>query len=276
MKTPLITLDGIHTKLETYNLTGSIKDRMVTFIINQAEKRGELKKGQQIIEVTSGNTGIALAAISAQRGYKFTAIMPESMSLQRRQMMQAFGANLILTPAKEDIVGAISKYKELVGSTPSAYLPKQFENPDNIMAHQLGLGPEILADVPQVDVFVAGAGTGGTLIGVAKALPRTTKIIAVEPAESAVLSGGKPGIHGIQGIGEGFIPHILEENRHLIDEIIIIKTKDAIRASHDLAQKNGVLVGISSGANFLAAQSLKNRFRHIVTVFPDRGERYFK
>ena len=275
MKTPLITIDGIHIKLETHNLTGSVKDRMATFIIDEAEKRGELKPGQQILEVTSGNTGIALAAIAAQRGYKFTAVMPESMSLMRRQMMLSFGANLVLTPAKEDIAGTIKKYNELVAANPAAYLPKQFENPDNIRAHELGLGREILAEVPQIDAFVAGAGTGGTIIGVARALPSSTKIIVVEPAESAVLSGGQPGLHGIQGIGEGFVPHILQENRHLIDEVIIIRTKEAIAASQELAKKHGLFVGISSGANFLAAQQLKNRFNNIVTVSPDRGERYF-
>lgn len=274
MTTPLITIDGIHAKLETHNLTGSIKDRMAVFIINEAEKRGDLKKGQQIIEITSGNTGIALAAIAAKRGYRFTAVMPESMSQARRQMMQAFGADLVLTPAEEDMVGALKKYQELVAANPAAYLPKQFENPDNIRAHELSLGAEILAEFPQIEAFVAGVGTGGTLIGVARALPPSVKIIAVEPAESAVLSGGKPGLHGIQGIGEGFIPPILAQNRHLIDEIITIKTADAIRASRDLAKEYGLLVGISSGANFLAAQKLKSHYENIVTVFPDRGERY--
>jgi cysteine synthase len=275
MKTPLIEINGIHAKLETHNLTGSIKDRMVSHILDQAEKRGELTAGQQIIEVTSGNTGVALAALAAKRGYKFTAVMPESMSLMRRQMMMAFGAELVLTPAKQDIAGAIKKYNELVAQNPDAYLPLQFENPDNVHAHELGLGPEILKEVPNVDAFVAGAGTGGTLIGVARALPKNVKIIVVEPAESAVLSGGDPGLHGIQGIGEGFIPHILQENLHLIDEIITIKTQDAVVASQQLAAEHGFLVGISSGANFLAAQQLKNRFNNVVTVFPDRGERYF-
>ncbi|MFH1218613.1 MAG: cysteine synthase family protein [Candidatus Peregrinibacteria bacterium] len=275
--TPLIEIDGIYAKLETTNPTGSIKDRMATYIIKMAERRGELKPNDQIIEVTSGNTGIALAMISAIKGYKFTAVMAESMSLERRRMMEAFNAKIILTPAKDDIKGAIKKYNELIKKYPNAYLPKQFENPDNIEAHRKGLGQEILKQAPNIQAFVAGTGTGGTLIGTALALKKSNpniKIIAVEPAESAVLSGKTPNLHRIQGIGEGFIPKIVQDNLPLIDDVITVKSIAAIKASKLLTKKYGVLVGISSGANFLAAQSLKSKFTNIVTVFSDRGERY--
>lgn len=277
MKTPFIQINNIYAKLEAFNMTGSIKDRMAEYIIDQAEKRGELSKGQSIIEVTSGNTGIALARIAAARGYRFIAVMPESMSHERRQMMKAFGAELILTPAKEDVAGAIQRYEELIKEYPHAFLPKQFENPDNIEAHQIGLGQEILEEIPQIHAFVAGVGTGGTLIGVANALklyhPRV-KIIAVEPAESAVLSGEKPALHKIQGIGEGFIPPLVEKHLDLIDQVIKISSHEAIHAQKTLAKRHGLLVGISSGANFLAAQQIQRHYRNVVTIFPDRGERY--
>ena len=275
--TPLINIGGILAKLETTNPSGSIKDRMAWYIIKKAEERGELKKGSTILEATSGNTGIAFAMISAIRGYKFIAVMPESMSLERRKMIEAFGGKIVLTPAREDIGGAIKKYEELIKKNPKYWLPKQFENPDNIEAHRKGLGQEIIKQVRHVDAFVAGTGTGGTLIGVAQALKEfnpKVKIIAVEPEESAVLSGGKPGLHKIQGIGEGFIPKVIQDNNTLIDEVITIRSEDAIKMSEKLAQKYGIFVGISSGANFLAAKSLKKRYENIVTVFPDRGERY--
>jgi len=277
-KTPLIEIDGILTKLETTNPTGSVKDRMAWYMIKKAEERGELKPGSKIIEVTSGNTGIALAMLSAIKGYKFIAVMPESMSIERRRMMQAFGAELVLTPAEEDMKGAMKKYQELVNNNPDAWLPKQFENPDNIKAHEEGLGKEILKQTNgQIDAFVAGMGTGGTLVGVAKALKKANpniKIFGVEPAESAVLSGGKPGLHSIQGIGEGFIPKIINDNLELIDKIITIKSQNAIEMSKKIANEKGLLVGISSGANFLAAQEVKKKFGNVVTVFADRGERY--
>jgi len=276
--TPLIEIGGIYAKLETTNPTGSVKDRMAWYIVKKAEERNELKKGNKILEVTSGNTGIALSMISAVRGYKFIAVMPESMSLERRKMMEAFGAEIVLTPAKEDMDGAVKKYNELVKKHPNAWLPKQFENQDNIQAHELGLGREILEQTKgKVDAFVAGTGTGGTLIGVARALKKANpkvKIIAVEPVESAVLSGDKQGLHKIQGIGEGFIPKILKDNFGLIDEVITIKSDDAIEMSKKLAKEHGILVGISSGANFLAATKVKKKYRNVVTVFPDRGERY--
>jgi len=275
-RTPLLTLWGISAKLETTNPTGSIKDRMAAYLVKRAEERGELSPGQTILEVTSGNTGISLAMISAIRGYRFIAVMPESMSTERRKMMEVFGAEIILTPGEKDMAGAVEKYQELTDSHPGAWLPKQFESPDNIEAHEKGLGKEILEQTGgEIDAFAAGIGTGGTLIGVAKALEGTgARIIGVEPAESAVLSGGKPGIHRIQGIGEGFIPKLVADNMEYIDEVIAVKSQDAIAMSRRLAREHGVLAGTSSGANMLAARSLKG-YRNIVTVLPDRGERYF-
>ena len=276
--TPLIGINGIKAKLETTNPSGSIKDRIALYLTEKAEKRGELTQEMEIIEATSGNTGIAFSMVSAIKGYRFTAVMPESMSIERRRMIKAFGGNIVLTPKKEDIAGTIKKYGELVKENPNAWLPKQFENPDNIETHELTTGKEILEQTGgKVDAFVAGTGTGGTLIGVAKALKKESpnvKIIAVEPEESPVISGGKPGLHKIQGIGEGFIPKIVGDNSDLIDEVITIKGDEAIIASKKLAKNHGILVGISSGANFLASQKLKERFPNIVTIFPDRGERY--
>ena len=276
--TPLIKIGKIFAKLETTNPTGSVKDRMAWYMVKNAEERGELNPGRRIIEVTSGNTGIAFAMISAIRGYRFTAVMPESMSIERRKMMEAFGAELILTPAEEDIWGAIKKYNELAREHTDAWLPKQFENPDNIEAHEKGLGKEIIMQTDgKVDAFVAGTGTGGTLIGVAKALKKVNpnvKIVAVEPAESAVMSGGKPGSHKIQGIGEGFIPKIVKDNMRLIDKVITVKSDDAIKMQKKLAKEHGILVGISSGANVLAAMQLSKKYKNVVTVLPDRGERY--
>ncbi len=283
-KTPLlkIPINGkgttILAKLETTNPTGSIKDRMAWYIVKKAEERGELKIGSKIIEVTSGNTGIAFAMISAIRGYKFIAVMPESASVERVKMIKLFGAEVALTPAKDDMFGAVKKYEELVKKNKDAWLPKQFENPDNVAAHREGIGKEIIEQTKgKIDVFVTGVGTGGTLIGVAQALKKNNpkiKIIAVEPAESAVLSGGKSGHHQIQGIGEGFIPKILKDNRSLIDGVIRISSKDAISMSKKLARDYGILVGISSGANVLAAVELSKKFKNIVTILPDRGERY--
>lgn len=275
--TPLINVDGILAKLETTNLSGSVKDRMALYMLSQAEKRGELKPGGKILEVTSGNTGISFAMISAAKGYKFTAVMSEGMSLERRHIMKAFGAKIVMTPAKEDIIGAIKKYDELVKEDSSVWLPKQFENPDNPEAHRIGLGAEILKEVKDIDVFVAGIGSGGTIIGVAQALKKANpkiKIIGVEPAESAVFSGRTPGLHKIQGIGEGFVPKIVKDNISLIDEVVSVKSKDAIFMSKNLAKKHGLLVGISSGANIFAAKQLKKKYRVIVTILPDRGERY--
>jgi len=278
--TPLIKIGNIFAKLETTNPTGSVKDRMVGYIVERAEERGELKPGNKIIEVTSGNTGIALSMISAVKGYKFTAVMPESMSIERRKMIEFFGGEIVLTPAKDDMAGAVKKYNELVNKNRNAWLPKQFSNPDNIAALKNGLGKEILKQMDgEIDAFVTGVGTGGTLIGVAKALKEAgskAKIIAVEPKESAVLSGKKAGIHLIQGIGEGFIPEIVKENINLIDEVIAVKGQAAVRMKNILAKEFGVLVGISSGANILAAREIEKKYgyKRIVTILPDRGERY--
>jgi len=276
--TPLIKIKNIYAKLETTNPTGSVKDRMACYMVEKAEERGELKPGSTIIEITSGNTGIAFAMVSAIKGYKFIAIMPESMSIERRKMIKAFGAEIILTPAKEDMAGAMKKYKEVISKHKGAWLPRQFENPDNIAAQREGLGKEIIKQMEgKVDAFVAGAGTGGTLLGVAQALKKINpkvKIVAVEPTESAVLSGNKQGLHKIQGIGEGFVPKIIKDNINLIDRIITIKSEDAIKMMRELATNYGILVGISSGANVLAAVELNKEYKNVVTVLPDRGERY--
>jgi len=286
--TPIVKLEkinstnsNIYVKLDNLNPSGSIKDVMVFWMIKMAEKRGELKKGSRIIEVTTGNTGISFAMLSAIKGYKFTAVMPEHMSIERRQIMKAFNAEIVLTPKEQDMPGAIKEYNELIKQYPDAWLPKQFENYDNILAHKNITGKEIIKQLGnKVDYFIAGAGTGGTLIGVAKALKevnQNVRIICVEPAESAVLSGKKPGLHEIQGIGEGFIPEILKDNLELIDEVIQIKSEEAIKMAVKLAKEEGLLVGISSGANALAALQMAkkiNQNQTIVTILPDRGERY--
>ena len=276
--TPLVEIDGVLAKLETTNPSGSLKDRMAFFMVDEAEKKGELKKGMKIIEVTTGNTGISFSLVSAIKGYEFTAVMPESMSEERKKMMKAFGAKLILTPASENMEGAVKKYDELVKENSDAWFPRQFENENNIVAHELGLGKEIIEETSgKVDAFVAGMGTGGTLIGVAKALKKANpnvKIFGIEPEESPIITKGYSGFHKIQGIGEGFIPKLIKENLHLIDEVIRVKSEDAIKMSEELAKKHGFFVGISSGANFLVAKELKKKYKRVVTVFPDRGERY--
>jgi cysteine synthase A len=280
--TPMVQIDTpegmIHAKLETTNPTGSIKDRMAWYMIRKAEERGELKPGSKIIEVTSGNTGIAFSMICAIRGYDFIAVMPDSMSEERRNLMKGFGATIILSNGHEDMIGAVRKYNQVVKENPDAWLPKQFENPDNIEAYRHGLAKEIDEQMNEkIDVFVAAIGTGGTLLGVGKTLKEKypdMKIIGVEPVESAVLNGEKPGLHKIQGIGEGFIPKLVEENRDIIDEVIKIKSDDSIEMSKKLSKEHGLLVGISSGANVLAAMKLKEKYNNIVTILPDRGERY--
>jgi cysteine synthase len=276
--TPLVSLEGVLVKLEMCNPTGSVKDRMAWHMARKAEARGELKPGATILEATSGNTGIAFAMIAARKGCRFIAVMPESMSVERRRLMQAFGAELVLTPAKDDMVGALARYDDLVRRTPGAWLPRQFENPDNPAAHREGLGREILAQAGgRVDAFVAGVGTGGTLVGVAQALKAAdpkVRIVAVEPAESAVLSGGPPGLHRIQGIGEGFVPRLVQEHRSLIDEVIAVRGEDAIAESRRLAKAHGLLAGISSGANLLAAKRVRERLGTVVTLLCDGGERY--
>ena len=277
-KTPLVKINNIYAKFETFNPSGSIKDRMAWYMVKKAEQRGELNPGAKIIEVTSGNTGIGFAMVAAIRGYKFVAVMAESMSMERIGLMKALGAEIVLTPAEDDIKGAIKKYEEIVEQNPDAWLPRQFENIDNAAAHREGLGKEIVMQTKgNIDAFVAGIGTGGTLVGVAQALKAKNpdvRIVGVEPAESAVLTGGKPGLHKIQGIGEGFVPKLVKENMHLIDEVIAIKSDDAVEMSKKLAKEHGLIVGISSGANVLAALQLSEKYKNVVTVLPDRGERY--
>ena len=274
----MLCIEGIHAKLEAYSPTGSVKDRMACHMLKKAEERGELKPGARILEVTSGNTGIAFAMLAAARGYRFIAVMPENMSIERRQMMEVFGAEIVLTPAEHDMPGAVRHYEKLKKQYPDAWFPDQFANPDNIEAHELGLGAEIVDELgAKVDAFVAGTGTGGTLIGVARALKKANpqvRIIAVEPFESQVIHGGKPGVHGIQGIGEGFVPRIVQDNRKLIDDVMAVKTAEAISEARRLCCRHGIFVGISSGANIFAARQVALKYKHVVTVLPDRGERY--
>ena len=276
-KTPVVDIDGIKAKLETTNPSGSVKDRMAGHMIAKAEERGELKPRTSIIEATSGNTGIAFAMAAAAKGYRFTAVMPESMSPERRRMMEGYGAEVKLTPGEDDMKGALEAYEELARERPDAWLPRQFDNPDNPEAHEHGLGKELANQVPDMDVFVAGIGTGGTIIGAARALKRAkpdVKVIGVEPAESAVLHGQEPGKHAIQGIGEGFVPKIVEEDKDLIDEVVTVTTEEATDTRNELAREYGLLVGTSAGANVAAARKLKSKYGKITTILPDRGERY--
>jgi len=284
--TPLVKLAKINdtnstilAKMEALNPSGSIKDIMALYMMEMAEKKGLLKPGGTIIEATSGNTGISFAMLAPLKGGKFIAVMPEHMSKERRQMIQAFGAEIVLTPEKEGFIGTLNKVEQLARENKDAWLPRQFDNPDNIAAHREITAKRILEEIRErIDVFVAGVGTGGTLMGVAEALRKVypnVKIVAVEPAESAVLSGGKPGSHIIQGIGPGFIPSLV--NMALIDEVIKVKSSDAVDITRRLVKEEGLMVGISSGANVLAALEIARRSgkgKTIVTVLPDRGERY--
>jgi cysteine synthase A len=252
---------------------------MALYMMDVAEKRGMLKSGSTIIEATSGNTGISFAMLAPLKGCKFVAVMPEHMSKERRQMMQAFGAEVVLTPEKDGFAGALDRVEQLARENKDAWLPRQFDNPDNIAAHREITAKRILQQVgDKIDVFVAGVGTGGTLMGVAEALRRAypgVKIVAVEPAESAVMSGGKPTSHLIQGIGPGFVPSLV--NMSLIDEVIKVKSNDAVAMTRRLMKEEGLMVGISSGANVLATLEVAQRLgkgKAIVTILPDRGERY--
>ncbi len=273
--TPLLKIGKVYAKLESMNPSGSIKDRMALYMTIKAEKLGKLRPGMEIVEATSGNTGISFAMVSAVKGYKFTAVMPENMSIERRGLIKSYGANLILTPAEKDMAGALEKFDEIKRRNKNAWYPMQFENPDNTEAHRMTTGKEIIKELGEVDVFVAGVGTGGTLMGVAKALkelnPRV-RIVGVEPSESAVMSGKKAGPHGIQGIGEGFIPPLVDMK--MVDEVVAIKTEDSIRMAKELCTKHGVFVGISSGANYLASLKFADKFDKVVTVLPDSGNRY--
>ena len=289
-KTPLLELvhiekrEGLEArllaKLEYFNPAGSVKDRIAKSMIDDAEARGLLKPGSVIIEPTSGNTGIGLAAVAAARGYRIIIVMPETMSVERRQLMKAYGAELVLTEGAKGMKGAIAKAEELAEEIPDSFIPGQFVNPANPAVHRTTTGPEIWADTDGgVDIFVAGVGTGGTITGVGTYLkeknPRV-KIVAVEPAASPVLSGGTSGSHKIQGIGAGFVPDVLDTG--IYDEIIAVENDDAFAAGRQVGRAEGVLVGISSGAAVWAAIQLakrpENKGKVIVALLPDTGDRY--
>lgn len=270
----------ILAKLEYLNPAGSVKDRIARAMLDDAERRGLLKPGSVIIEPTSGNTGIGLAAVAAARGYRIILTMPETMSVERRSLLRAYGAELVLTEGAEGMKGAIAKAQELAAQTENSFIPGQFTNPANPRAHRETTGPEIWRDTDgKVDIFVAGVGTGGTVTGVGEYLKEqnpAVRIVAVEPAGSPVLSGGASGPHKIQGIGAGFVPDTL--NRAVLDEILPVENEDAFVAGRELARREGVLAGISSGAALHAATVLakrpENRGKMIVVLLPDTGDRY--
>lgn len=288
--TPLVELTQIEkelglkakliAKLELFNPAGSVKDRVALAMINDAEKRGVLSKESVIIEPTSGNTGIGLASVAAARGYKLIIVMPDSMSVERRQIMKAYGAQLVLSPGAKGMPGAIELANQLAASTPNSFIAGQFVNPANVMAHYTTTGPEIYSATDgKVDIFVAGVGTGGTITGTGKYLKEQNskiKVVAVEPATSPVLSKGVKGPHGIQGIGAGFVPDILDTG--IYDEIIPVKDEDAFTYGRLMGKREGVLVGISSGAALAAAVELakreENAGKQIVVLMPDTGDRY--
>jgi len=286
--TPLLELTHVEAglgakilaKLEYFNPAGSVKDRVAKAMLDDAEKSGKLKAGSVIIEPTSGNTGIGLASVAAARGYRIIIVMPETMSVERRQIMKAYGAELVLTEGAKGMKGAIAKADELAKEIPNSFIPGQFVNPANPAAHKATTGPEIWEDTDgKVDIFVSGVGTGGTVSGVGEFLKSknpNVKIVAVEPASSPVLSKGTAGAHKIQGIGAGFVPDTL--NTKIYDEIIAVENEAAFEAGREIGKKEGVLVGISSGAALWAAKELakrpENKGKTIVALLPDTGDRY--
>ena len=289
--TPLVELTHIEkkyglearllAKLEYFNPAGSVKDRIAKEMIEQAERDGKLKEGSTIIEPTSGNTGIGLAAIAAAKGYRLIIVLPETMSVERRNIIKAYGAELVLSDGSKGMKGAIAKAEELHKEIPDSFIPEQFENPANPAAHRKTTGPEIWADTDgEVDAFVAGVGTGGTITGVGeflKSKKADVKIVAVEPATSAVLSTGQAGAHKIQGIGAGFVPNTL--NTEIYDEIIPVSNEDSFALGKEIAKEEGVLVGISSGAALYAAIEVEKRpefkGKTVVALLPDSGDRYY-
>lgn len=267
-------------KIEAFNPASSVKDRIALAMVEDAEKKGLLKKGMEIIEPTSGNTGIGLAMVAATKGYKLTLTMPDTMSVERRNLLKALGATIVLTPGAEGMKGAIAKVQQLAEERGNVFVPQQFENSANVEVHERTTGEEIWRDTDgNIDIFVSGVGTGGTVTGAGKKLKQynpAIQVVAVEPTDSPVLSGGNPGPHKIQGIGAGFIPKIY--NSSVVDKIIQIENDEAIQTSRIVAQKEGLLVGISSGAAIAAATKLaklaENKGKTIVAVLPDTGERY--
>jgi cysteine synthase A len=284
--TPLVRLNRVvpegsatvYAKVESFNPAWSVKDRIAKAMIEDAERKGLVKAGTTIVEPTSGNTGIGLAMACAVKGYRLLLVMPETMTIERRKVMAAFGAEIVLTPGAEGMAGAIKKAEELTRTIPDSFIPQQFKNKANPWIHRKTTAREIIRALDRVDAFVAGVGTGGTITGVGKALKRRfpqVKVVAVEPEESPVLSGGKPGPHRIQGLGAGFVPSVLDTK--VYDSIVRVAAKDAVETARRIAKLEGMLVGISSGAAVFAAIQVAKELgpgKNIVTILPDLGERY--